>query len=386
MNKQRINLAILFIVTFLGFGFFLPYNSLYLKETLGFNGDQIGLFYGLSSVIVIVSVPLFGILADKIKSARNVYIMACILSLVFFIPYNISRSFFILTTMYVIINAIRSTLIPMLDSMSISHSLKYQNNYGVFRSLSSLAFILASLSMGFLLQQFSNLTNLFIYAQMLMLVLGAFFARRQENIYIEQGDAHFKEDLKQLVKNKQYLLLVFIMAMAYGTIQVAQNYLALSIVELGGSVEIVGYAIIFLVFPEVIFCGLVLKMAKKVSHLWLMLFAAGFLLVRWIVLLNTASLALLLIVSSAHGFIMAFLILVGVDMIKRIIKPNLLSTALAIYVGSASFFMGLISYFAGILLDKGINNTYFLYFTTTLSIIIAIIIYMFKYPRRVKYE
>lgn len=383
MNKQRINLAVLFITTFLGFGFFLPYNSLYLKETLGFSGDQIGLFYGLSSLIVIISVPLFGILADKIKSARNVFIIASILSLVFLIPYNFSRAFFIVTTMYVIVNAIRSTLIPMLDSMSISHSLKYQNNYGIFRSLSSLAFIVASLLMGVLLKEFSQFTNLFIYAQMLTLLIGAIVARKQENIYIEQIDSNFKEDLKELIKNKQYLLLIFIMAMSYGTIQVAQNYIALSIVELGGNVEIIGYAIIFLVFPEVIFCGVVLKFTKYISHLKLMLLAATFLLVRWIVLLNTSSLTLLLIVSSAHGFIMAFLILIGMDMIKKIIKSNLLSTALAIYVGSASFFMGVISFFAGILLDNSIKDTYFLYFTTTFMIIFAIILYMFKYSRRV---
>lgn len=388
MKNQKINLTLMFVTLFLGLGSFFPFNSIYLQETLKFNGEQIGLFYSVSALIVAVSVPLFGMLADKIKSPRNVYAFCALATVVFLVPYTFVKPFFLITVLYVFINGIRSALIPLIDSIAIDYSYKHQNNYGIFRSVGSLSFIVSSIFTGFLLEKFPQNGALFLYVHITFMILTMYFALRQENVFSETSKStNFKEDIIDLFKNKQYLLVILIMGIANGIIQVAQAYISLAIIELGGSSDIVGISFLFLVLPEVIFFSVVLKFTKKIPHIYLMLIGVLYLLFRWLILLKFKSIPILLLVSTSHGVVMAFVVLVGIDLIRSLVKPNLISSAIAVYTGLANVVFSIISFIAGkVMIDGSVYNTYFLYTFTTILAIIGIIVYIVIFQRRPKYE
>lgn len=388
MKSQKINLVLMFATLFLGLGAFFPFNSIYLQQTLNFNGEQIGMFYSVGALIVAISVPFFGMLADKIKSPRNVYAFCALATVVFLIPYTFIKPFFFVTVLYVFINGIRSALIPLLDSIAIDFSYKTKNNYGIYRAVGSFSFIISSIVTGMLLEKFPDNSALFLYIHIIFMILTMFFALKQENSYSEAiQTSNFKEDIVDLLKNKQYLLIIMIMGLANGIIQVAQAYISLAILELGGSQDVVGFSFLFLVLPEVIFFSIVLKFTKKIPHIYLMLIGTLYLLFRWIVLLNVKSIPVLLLVSTSHGVIMAFVMLVGIDLIRIIVKPNLISSAIAVYTGLANVFFSIISFIAGkLMIDGSVYNTYFLYTFTTILTIVGIIIYIVVFQRRQKYE
>ncbi|MDH6604344.1 PPP family 3-phenylpropionic acid transporter [Bacilli bacterium PM5-9] len=385
MKKQTLNITIIFITLFFGLGAFFPFNSIYLQDTLHYSGSQIGLFYSLAALVVVISVPLFGIIADKIRNPKLVYIFCAIAASLFLIPFSFLKPFYIIVTLYVFINAIRSALIPLADTIALDYCAQENANYGMIRSLSSLAFILASLITGYLLERFEDYSALFIYIHTVLIVVSAFFMAKQKNTYQDNNanSSNFKDDLISLLQNKQYLLIIIIMGLSYGVIQVSQAYISLSILDLGGNSNIVGISFFFLVIPEVIFFTFVIKFTKKVQHIYLMLFGALCLLLRWIILYYTNSIPILLFVSSAHGIVMAFIVIVGFDLIKKIVKGNVISSAMSIYTGLANIFFSIISFIAGYIIDNGgIDGTYLLYFVTTLIIIFAIIIYVIFYSRR----
>ncbi|MEG0283998.1 MAG: MFS transporter, partial [Erysipelotrichales bacterium] len=384
MNRQRNLIILVYFTLFMGLGAFFPFMSIYLKDTLHFNGEQIGLFYSLSSLIVVISVPFFGILADKIRSAKTVFVLCALATVVFLIPFTMLKGVFIMTFLYVIINGLRSVLVPMTDTLSIEYQFKYSGNYGFFRSVGSFSFIMSSILTGFLLERFDQYSALFLYIHIVFLILCAFFASRLENNHVHTNDnISIINHIKDLLKNKKYLLIIFIMAIANGLVQLSQSYISLAVMELGGSSQIVGLSVFFLVIPEVIFYSFVLKWAKKLSHMHLILFGCLYLLLRWIVLFFTNSLPILLIFSTGHGIVMAFVVLVGIDLIKLNVKPNLISSAISVYTGLSYVFFAVISFGTGMIMgnDGSVKNTYLLYIVTTLCAIVGIIIYMYKYQR-----
>ena len=384
MKNQTINLALIFIVLYFGLGAFFPFNSIYLQDTLHYTGQQIGLFYSLAALIVVISVPIFGVLADRLRSPKVIYIICASFAIVFLIPYSLVKPFYIITTLYILINGIRSALVPLLDTIALDYCAQTKVNFGILRSLGSFSFICASLITGFLLEKFSDFTSLFLYIHMISLSLSIYFSFFQKNTYMNsEVSNNFKEDFMQLLKNRQFLLAITIMGLSYGIIQVSQAYLSLSITDLGGGADIIGISFFFLVIPEVIFFSLVIKLSKKINHIYLMLVGTMYLLLRWIVLIFTNSIPILLVASTAHGIVMAFTIIVGFDLIKKIVKPHLISSAMSLYTALANVFFAIISYSAGLLMDAGsIKNTYFLYSFTTILIIVGIITYVISYSRR----
>ena len=384
MKNQTVNLVLVFVTLYLGLGAFFPFNSLYLQDYLHYSGTQIGLFYALAALLAVISVPVFGIIADKLQSPKIVYFLCALATIVFLIPYSFLKPFFIVTTLYILINAIRSALVPLIDTIALDYSYQTNSNYGILRSIASLSFIVSSVLVGLLLDRFSEFGALFIYIHLIMIFLTAIFILRQKNIYKENSSSlNFRADVNALIKNKKFILIILIMGLSYGIIQVSQAYIALSITAIGGQADDIGISFFFMVVPEVIFFSFILKFTKKINHIYLMLVGALALLLRWIVLLLTNSMLPLFIVSTGHGLVMAFIIIVGFDLIKRVVNPNLLASAMSLYTALANVSYAIISFGAGVLMNDGqVKNTYFLYIFTTIILIAGIIIYIEIYLRR----
>jgi hypothetical protein len=173
------------------------------------------------------------------------------------------------------------------------------------------------------------------------------------------------------------------MGLAYAIIQVSQSYVSLSIMQLQGSDETIGLSFFFMVIPEVILFAFVLRFLKRLSHISLISIGMITLLLRWIILLSTNSIPVLLIVSTSHGIVMALVILIGFDLIKMIVPTHLLSSSMSFYTGLANIFFAVLSILSGIIMNNAsIKNTYFLYTFTTLLTLSVIIYYIKSYPRR----
>lgn len=383
MKNQKYNLLFLYISLFAGLGVFFPFHSIYLQETLKFSSSQIGLLFALSSLFVIVTVIFSGIIADKLQNPGFIFMICGISTIVFLIPYTFVKTFSIMIILYLFINGLRSSLMPLLDTIALDYTYKNSENYGLYRAVGSFAFITSAMLMGFLLDIFKDYTNIFLYGQIITLIFGVYFITKQENIYINNSNVNITlSDIKLLLKNKLFLLVANIMALGYATIQVSQAYISLSILELGGSNNIVGLSILFLVIPEVLLFGYVNWFLKRNSHHKLMLFALILLVFRWIILLNTNSLIILLLVSMIHGIIMTFVVIVGLDYIKKIVQPHLLSSAMSSYISLTNLYFAILSLFVGFSATSGsYRNSYFVYLISSL-IAIMILLYTINFKKR----
>ncbi|MDR3215117.1 MAG: MFS transporter [Bacilli bacterium] len=382
MNKKIFLLSIADCLYYFALGAFFPFNSIYLQETLHYTNFQTGLFYAFGSIICIISVPLIGMIADKIKHPKKVFIINALMVFGLLIAYAFCRPFIIMVSLYILINGLRTSLIPLSDSITLDYCEVYHLNYGIIRSLGSLAYIMASIIMGFVVGHYLNYPNLFIIVHFIFIGLAALFMAFVPNIYRNNSKKNtFKKDYQELIQDKQYLIIIIIMAIAYAIIQVSQVFVPLSITYLHGDSVIVGYSFLFMVIFEVLLMGPAIKISQKIPHIYLMLLAFISLVIRWIILIVSNSILWILIASLAHGLVMALCIIVGFDLIKKLVKPNLVTSALSLYSGLSNVFFTIISLIIGIITLNNINNGNYLYLITTIIGLFVIIYYIKCYER-----
>lgn len=381
MFNQKINLLLVFFFLYFSFGAFFPFNALYLEEGLGFNGNQIGIFYSISALSVMVSVPLIGIIADKVQNNKLVLVLTILFAVLFLVPYVMFKQFIILVITYTLIHSVRSSNGPLLDSFTIKYCNEKNLNYGIYRSFGAFAFIIGSILTGYFVTRYSDNKQLFIQIHIITLLLAAIFLVFQDNVNINlTRKINIKKDIHTLLNNKQFILVLFIMALAYAITQVAQTYLSLSIKDLGGSSDIVGLSFLFLVIPEVLFFSLAIKLARKYSHHKIMLIGVISSILRFSILLFTSSMVVFLIVSSSHGLVMAFIIIVGMDLISKIVDKELLSSAITLFTGISSLLFSVISLIVGNIMESySIKASNYLYLFLALIVLLLVYLYNRKY-------
>lgn len=356
--KTKNNLAIIFLVYYFSLGAIIPFNTIYLQNSLHFSGQQIGLIWACSLIASSIFSPIQGMIADRINNPKRIVIISLVLASFLFIPYIYSTSFFMILMVFIFAAGVRSGIGNLLDAITIDYTFKQKLNYGIFRAIGSLSFIFGSIFMG-VLTSYIKLDSLFVIVHIIFLLVTLLFILPLQSDYTISNRSNFKGDIKILLKNKQYIFLTLTLAIAISMIQNTQSFVALAIDDLGGNAQIIGLSTFFMVIPEVICIPFVLRFTNKIKHEYLILLGILALLLRWIVLYFTNSLVILLIFSSIHGLVFALVYVVGLDLMRRIINPSMISTAISIYAALMGVIFAISSYITGIALEAGgIKLTY----------------------------
>jgi MFS family permease len=244
--------------------------------------------------------------------------------------------------------------------------------------MGSLAFIISSIIVGYFLDIFTNFPALFIYIHIAFLLMSAILMSKQINTYnmTTTYNRSLLKDLFLLLKDFKFINLILILAISNSIIMVSQSYLSLSILDLHGNSEIVGYSTFFMVIPEVLLFGLAIKLTRRYKHLTLICIGVLSMILRWSLLLITHNLVILLLASFGHGLIMALVIVVGFDLIKKIVDTHLLSSALSFFVSISNLFIAIISLLVGYTIDHfSVQTSYLIYLVFSFFVVILIINY-----------
>ncbi|NLP17139.1 MAG: MFS transporter [Clostridiales bacterium] len=146
-----------------------------------FNNTQIGIVLSLSAILSIVLQPAISAFADKSKKKTVRYIILTILLIVFGITviFNIwNNSFIIIASIFVIINALQITLIPLLNSIALEFlNNGYPFNFGLARGTASIAFAFTSYLLGHAVNRFSPsiILPLFLISYVLLFIAAYIF-------------------------------------------------------------------------------------------------------------------------------------------------------------------------------------------------------------------
>ena len=228
------------IFYFAAFASMMGYASVFLLDK-GCTNSQIGIALALSSIIAVILQPMLASFADNHKNIEMRNIIAPIVLLVIALSailYLIPGSALFVLFLVVTIFSIMSSIMPLMNSLAFvfeQHGIEI--NYGLARGLGSVAYAIASLVLGHVVESFSpGILPLFyiIFSALLFVVVKMFVLPKGYEKEVVKEDTK-QEETEQLsfgkfcMKYKKFILfLMFCVkhALTYFATNMIMIYLA----------------------------------------------------------------------------------------------------------------------------------------------------------------
>lgn len=346
-----------FFLFYCGFGFYVPFVSVYLKEDLSFNGREIGFILGAYPFIAIFAQILSGFLSDFFKKIRLFLYLSCslmLLTLVFLFFLNGFWSFFVVFCFF----SISLAAIFSLSNLGVLEILKDQKGqYGKIRFWGSLGFLISSFFLSSLFNIFDK-RMLFVFFAVCIIISFltiASFPERENQAY------RFSFSHLKAIKNSEFWFLVFFTLLFQISFPALDVYLGILMRDLNASASQIGLAWaigVLFELPVMYFSSRLLKKLNVYNFLLLGVLSG---IVRWTVYYFSDSLYLIYLVQPLHGLSFTCLYNGGIYYVEHRFSSELSGSVQNIYDGLSR----LLGYFLGMLLlgwvfdFYGIRNVFF---------------------------
>lgn len=291
LKRVKITFILIYFFFMTSRALFGPYISVYLQDK-GLSSELIGVVTGINSFAIIVTQPLWGIIADKIRSSRKTLILATLGQALFAFSLIFASNFFLISIfffMYTSFSASEGTLMDTWMLKSLKGAGDTQNSVGPIKTWGCLGYAAASIASGWIISKTSIDAIIPVFVGLIVLIsITMFFVRTNEG-YTASKAASLKEmQLGRIFKDKTFLIFlvyVFFMQMAH---RGSFTFFPILIKDFGGSTQLVGYASALMFVSEAIIMFFSKKMLSKIRPETLIMLSSLF-FVLWHVFLSLSS-------------------------------------------------------------------------------------------------
>jgi MFS transporter, PPP family, 3-phenylpropionic acid transporter len=170
--------AVLYFAHFFAYGSYGPYLSLYLGRNVGLSQTEIGWVLALTGVTGLAGPFFWGPFAEKTNRRRPLLIVALLVSAAIYPTYMLAGSMAAALIPTVLIGAVFMPVIPMIDELTMRHVTTKGADYGRIRLWGSLAFIAASLMVGWAMERVDWIQfPVFVAAELVAIIVVLSFPR-----------------------------------------------------------------------------------------------------------------------------------------------------------------------------------------------------------------
>lgn len=378
MKRKYSIYASWYFFMFFAIGAFMPLFSQFLKFR-NFNGIQLGMALSLGSLATIVMQPVWGYISDHFKKPKQVLLVITIAVIASALALSLGTGIFLITAFYISFMFFFSGIGPISDSLVLGSDFEFGN----IRLWGSIGFAVGVQIAGILAEYF-GLRIIFIILS-ISYIISLIILRRVEVKNIEEHPIS-KVDLFKLMKNKDFILFLAASFMISGTITAHNNYFGILYVELGGTIAGIGLAFLLFAGSEAPIMMLLGHEKLRKINLAKALFISSLIFnLRWLWYGIGPDPKLILILFILQGLSIGSYLVFAVLFIKEITRPNLRTTAIALYTSFSTGIGGMfMQYMSGIIMENtGIKSVYTFYFYATC---LSSVIYLILYIKRKKAE
>lgn len=264
LRKVKITFAVIYFFFMLTRAVFGPFVSVYLQEK-GLTEAQIGVITAVNSFAIIVTQPLWGLIADRIQSRKKTLIICMWCQAAFALLLVFVNTYLSLAVVFCIYTSFSSSEGPLMDTWTLS-SLKKAgdpNGMGPVKMWGCIGFSLASVVSGIFISRYSTGAIIPIFSALLFLI-GIFLMLIRD----EGGTTptSFKEmQLGRIFRDKPFIIFlvyVFFMQLAH---RGSYTFVSLLIKNLGGGNDLVGVSSALMFVSEAVVMFLSKKMLGKMK-------------------------------------------------------------------------------------------------------------------------
>jgi PPP family 3-phenylpropionic acid transporter len=329
---RRILLA--YLVYFAAIGAAYPYLPVYYRD-LGLGLEQIGVLTAIQAAVTLILAPVWGGLADRYPRTRAALPLAAAVATVGAAILFLAEDFTGVLVGSLVLFAGIAGIAPTLDARTLETlGPERRSRYGEVRAFGSLAFVLATLGVGFLLDAEGARALFWAYIPFLVatVVVTAAIPRRAtgatRSVNLLRGAGEF------LVKPGMLLFFTGF-TVVWASLAAMNAFYSIQVVALGGSPGLVGIAWAFGAFIEVPFMYAFPRIAARFGTERLVVAGAVMFTVRALLAAVVTDPVALVLIAPLEGLGFACVFVGGVTVVAARAPAGLGGTAQGLFSASA---------------------------------------------------
>ncbi|MFV0394415.1 MAG: MFS transporter [Coprobacillaceae bacterium] len=376
--KDRFSLSFkLFYFIFIGaVGAFTPYINVYLENSMGLTGTQIGLISSLSLIIGVCVIPIWGIAGDKTKKYNALLKFSLAGTLVMVALYYQAATYPMIIVCAIGLELIRLGTTPMADTLATDYCHRTGGNYGSIRGMGSLGYMLAGMFVGFMADHFGLDGPMFAtYAALLIIAISISFTfpKDSKKEDIAEDEQLKKGSFKDLLTNKNFLFILFFAMFSVIIVDSAMFYGGNHLINtLGGPESSVSWMTFMTVLPEVAFLMVASNIIKKLGFKKFYIIAMLTIIFRFGVYSITDNLYIFLAASVVHCFGVAVTTVGNLMYIRNSVSPAVLGTAITLLNAALTLGRAIFSYIFGFIYEHG--DSYMIFMVSTVAFVLMLLV------------
>lgn len=349
-------------------GCFTPYINVYLENSIGLNGSQIGLITAISLILGVCVIPLWGIIGDKTRKYNLLLMFSLAASIVVLYFYSKQTVYLGCVIFALLLEVVRLGSTPMADTIAMNYTAKTNGNYGSIRGMGSLGYMLGSMAVGFLADIFGLDGPLFTsYMILLGVALLICFTFPKADEKEAEKEKPKKGNFKDLLINKNFLFMLILVIMTQIVVDSSGAYAGNHLITtLKGDNSLISWLTFVQVLPEFLFLMIATRVIKKLGYKKFFLLATIPMALRMFTYALVPNSYVFVIVSIVHCLGVACSTVASLAYIQETVNPAVFGTAVTLLNAAMNIGKAIFGYVFG--------NVYQYYGSYNLFLIGAIIV------------
>ncbi len=375
-DKNILKFQVFYFILLGAVGCFTPYINVYLENSIGLNGSQIGLITAISLMIGVCVIPIWGVIGDKTRKYNLMLLVSLASSIIVLYFYSKQTVYLGCIIFALLLEVARLGTMPMADTISMNYTKKIGGNYGSIRGMGSLGYMLGSMAVGFLADLYGLDGPLFT-SYILLLGIGIMiclsFPKASEE---EEKEKPQKENFKALLKNKNFIFILLLVMLTQIVVDssgaFAGNHL---ITTLKGNNSLISWLTFIQVLPEFLFLMVASQVIRKMGYKKFYLFATVLTAIRLYTYAFIPNSYAFLAISFVHCFGVACSTVASLAYIQDSVNPAVFGTAVTLLNASMSIAKAIYGYIFGSVYQYFGSFNIFLISAIIVTIAVVMILY-----------
>lgn len=315
------------------------YQTVYLQSR-GYTASTIGLINAVLSAVTIMATPVWGMISDRIRSIRRVFLLTLIVGSVLFafIPAIIGLPVLSAPLMLVYLSLVyffRNPANAMMDNWLVRYSNQKGVDYGSIRSFGSLGYAICGVLIAGAVSSFGTAWTFPVCSAMMALVVAMSLRTDDAKPVAPATGAPAREAFNPLTLFKNYYFTTFLAfsLLLYIVINSAAAFLPYLLEEVGVSSSRYGLITAYMATLEIPML-LAARPLRRRAPLFALCIASGFCYAAACLLLGTCahSLGMIVAIETLSGVGSGLLIASAANYIYTLTPENLKATGQSIFV------------------------------------------------------
>ncbi len=339
--------ALLFSAPLVVNGVAMPFLPVWLHG-LSLSDNEVGVLLGLPMFIRVLTAPVAGVIADRIRERANVLVVSAVLALTMALSLFHTHSFLAILVVYGLHQAVFSPYLPITEAITLTGVRRWRFDYGRMRFWGSLAFIGATMVGGMLIGRHGGSVVLPMMATgCFLMIVTAIMAPRVGRPRQPTPIAGLASPPRKALRQFDLQLLMLGVALVNGSHAMLFAFSAIYWQQIGFS----GTAIAVLwsagVFAEVLIFIFARALLKRFS-LWTMIFTGCFLaIIRWTIFPHIHGFGGYFVLQCFHAFTFATMHVGMQNMMMRRVAEAQEASAQGLYFFYNGTFTALLTLVSG---------------------------------------